>query len=92
MKLFCKHDYKPWANVHGDLINWMGGIRTVLYCKKCGKRKYIKDYIEAPLNYNAICNYISVLKYEGKELANELFGDDIFKDVNLYLELFGDRK
>lgn len=64
----------------------------MLYCPKCGKRKYIKDYIEAPLNFNAIWNYISCLKYNGEETAKKLFAKDIFKDIELYIKLFGDNE
>lgn len=86
--LFCKHNYKPWANVHGDFINWMN-CRTVLICTKCGKRKFIKDYIEAPLNYNNMFNYIA-LKREGRDDLAESYFKYIIKDEKLFLELFGD--
>lgn len=87
-QLFCKHDYKPWANVFGDFIHHMDGVRTVLYCPKCGKRKYIREFINAPLNYNAVWNYLAALKYEGEEFAR-MFAEDIFRDIDLYWELFG---
>ena len=87
-QLFCKHNYLPYANIYGDFIHWMDGDRTVLLCPKCGKRKYIKEYINAPLSYNALMNYIWYAKWRGEKKAKELFAEDIFKDVEMYLRLF----
>lgn len=50
-RLFCKHDYKPHANTHGDLINHIGGYRTLMLCTKCGKTKWKGEYLEAPNIY-----------------------------------------
>ena len=91
-QLTCKHEYLPWANVHGDFIHYMGGVRTVLYCPKCGKRKYIKEYIEAPIHYNYLWNYLAAWKYDGKEFADKNFKDGIFKDVELYIKLYGGKE
>lgn len=87
----CKHDYVPWANTHGDWINCTN-FRTVLICRKCGKRKYIKDYIYAPLNYGSIWNYLAACKYDGKEFADKNFLNSIFKDKELYIKLFIDKE
>ena len=57
-----EHDYQPWANVHGDLINDMN-CRTVLVCRNCGKRKFVGDYIPAPLNYSAVLDTITIYDY-----------------------------
>lgn len=64
-QLVCKHDYFPWANVHGDLINDFN-CRTVLLCRKCYKRKMIKPYISAPYSYNYILHCIYKLQQETK--------------------------
>lgn len=89
-QLFCKHDYAPWANIFGDFIHVFDGARTVLICRKCGKRKYIKEFINAPLNYNCMFDYI-VLTSEGTEKACKLaesYKEDIFRDKELYVRLF----
>jgi hypothetical protein len=48
-RLFHKHDYIPFSNIHGDLINHLNG-RTVMKCFKCGKEKLIKKYIAVRRN------------------------------------------
>lgn len=54
-QLFCKHDYKFGANIHGDMIDVCGGDRSTWTCSKCGKAKsqeslvdteYIQDLID----------------------------------------------
>jgi hypothetical protein len=55
-KILCKHTYKPIANIYGELKEDFNGC-TVLSCTKCHKLKYVKDYIEAPFNYNMILLY-----------------------------------
>ena len=89
-QLFCKHDYVPWANIFGDFIHALDGARTVLICRKCGKRKYVKEFINAPLNYNCMFNYIALMS-EGTERACRLaesYKEDIFRDKELYIKLF----
>lgn len=43
--LFCKHDYKFDSNTYGDCINFTDGARTILKCARCGKYKYIHDFL-----------------------------------------------
>lgn len=71
-QLFCKHEYIPLANIHGDLAVELNFKRTVLVCKKCYKRKYIEEYIPAPYSYAHILKACSLLK-EGKEEEANLF-------------------
>lgn len=87
-KIFCKHDYVPWANTHGDWINWTN-FRTVMMCTKCGKRNYLKNYIPAPCDYGAVMNWVLCARYDEIELADSLFGKDIVKDKELFSMLFG---
>ena len=44
-QLFCKHHYINYRNIYGDEINWSGGKRTIYKCIKCGKKKWIEEYI-----------------------------------------------
>lgn len=71
-QLFCKHEYVPFANIHGDLAVEMNFKRTVLICKKCHKRKYIEKYIPAPYSYMQVLKACALLK-EGKDVEAELF-------------------
>lgn len=93
MRLFrrCKHEYLPLANTHGDWINHTK-FRTVLRCKKCGKLKYVKEYIEAPLNYGALWNYYALRDSFGKDVAYSLVKDYIFKDKEQFMHLWGETK
>lgn len=84
--LFCKHDYKVWANIYGDLILDFKGARTVLMCPKCNKRKYIKAYMEAPLNYNHFMEYCAMQK-SGDPLAEDYL-ENVFKNKEQYLKTF----
>lgn len=87
----CKHDYQPWANVHGDLINDMN-CRTVFLCKNCGKRKFVGDYIPAPLNYSAVLEFCYLDKKLGdSDAAYETVKDRLIKNKKQFLELFGDK-
>ena len=86
-KLFCKHDYIPFANLYGDLINSLG-YRTVFWCKKCGKMRFSEELVPAPVNYNYIVYYLhlqSVLPEE--EAWNKVF-PHIFSNVNQFKELY----
>ena len=38
--LFCKHEYETITNLHGDVINYFGGYRSIKECNLCGKRKF----------------------------------------------------
>ena len=46
-QITCSHNYVPWANIYGDLIEDFDGSRTVLMCTKCHKRLFINEYIDA---------------------------------------------
>ena len=89
-QLICKHDYIPLANIYGDMIH-ATGCRTVIICKKCGKIKFVKDFIDAPLVYNAICEFTYFKKVAGEEVAWNRVKDYIFKDINQFIFLFGGR-
>lgn len=88
-QVFCKHDYKPWANIYGDIIADFNHNRTILLCTKCKKRKFIKEFVEAPLNADSLYKYIALNK------KKDPFADEdlkyIIKDKNLYEEYFGDK-
>lgn len=84
-QLFCKHNYQPWANIYGDLINDLNS-RTVLLCPKCKKRKFIKEYIEAPINYNCFFNYCAL--HRAKSSLADSYMDHVFKDKKQFVELF----
>lgn len=84
----CKHNYIPLANIHGDMIH-ATGCRTLMICSKCNKIKFIKEYIEAPLSYNAICEFIYFKKAAGEEVAWDRVKDYIFKNKQQFMELFG---
>lgn len=88
-RLFCKHEYLPYANVFGDHINYMN-CRTVLLCPKCGKRKYVGDFIEAPFNYNELMMYIHIAEHDGEETAEKICGDFIVRDRELLHKFFED--
>lgn len=79
-QLFCKHDYRLWANVYGDLINEMN-CRTVMLCPRCGKRKYVGEYIEAPCNFNSIIGLLS---------DYTLPVNSVIKNEDQFLSIFGD--
>ena len=85
-KCFCRHDYKVWANIYGDLTADFKGARTVMLCTKCNKRKYIKDYIEAPVNYNHFIDYCAIKKSES-DVADDYL-ENVFKDKKKYIEMF----
>jgi hypothetical protein len=38
-RLFCKHNLIWQYNIYGDLINILGGKRSMWKCTKCGKRE-----------------------------------------------------
>ncbi len=86
-QLFCSHDYQLFANVYGDLVHDLNA-RTVLICKKCGKRKYIKNYIEAPINYNNFLRDCARYKKTGVLM---IFPETV-KNQKQYDEIFGIRK
>lgn len=85
-QLVCKHNYKPWANIYGDIINNFNGDRTILLCPKCCKRKYIKEFIEAPLNANNLFNYLALEKQ--KDPFSDSYLDSIIKNKDQYQDLF----
>lgn len=66
-QITCSHNYVPWANIYGDLIEDFDGSRTVLMCTKCHKRLFINEYIDAPLNYNKILHCIQLIRDKSPE-------------------------
>lgn len=83
-QLFCRHRYQLFANIYGDLVNDFNA-RTVFLCTKCHKRKYIKKYIEAPVNYNLFLH--DCVAY--KETGVFQLSPNTIKDKKQYDELFG---
>lgn len=59
-QIFCKHDYKPWANIGNTKVD---NYNTVLLCTKCYKRKYIKEYIKSPYSFDDVIYLLNLLKY-----------------------------
>ena len=49
--IFCKHEYEWFETIHGDMINSLN-YRTTYKCKKCGKEKHYKTYIQKDFNWN----------------------------------------
>ena len=88
-KLFCKHDYIPFANLYGDLINSLG-CRTVFWCKKCGKMKFSEEFVPAPVNYNLIVYYMHLQDVMPEEEAWDKVFPDIFSNVRQFKELYID--
>ena len=91
-QLICKHHYRPWANLTGECAT-IFEAQTVYLCPKCYKRKFKKEYIEAPLDYNQILYYISVEKSCEDDIIKKVLlegvKESIVKDENLYLKYFG---
>lgn len=83
-QLFCRHDYQVFANIYGDLIHHLKA-RTVLMCRKCGKRKLVKDYIEAPINYNSFLQDCANYRQTGILQVST----NTLKDAEQYEKLFG---
>ena len=57
-------------------------------CPKCGKTKYIDEYIEAPLNYGGILEFDYLCNKYGVDIAFNKTKDRIFKDRKKFLEVF----
>lgn len=83
-QVFCRHNYVLFANIYGDLINDLNA-RTIYICKKCGKRKFEKDYKEAPVNYNKFLQDCATYKKTG----DLNISSDTIRDTKQYKELFG---
>ena len=82
-RIFCRHNYQLFANIYGDLVHDFDA-RTVYICKKCGKRKYVKDYIEAPLNYNNFLQDCANYRQTGILQVSA----NTFKNIEQYEKLF----
>lgn len=82
-QIFCKHDYRLWANVYGQLAEDLN-CKTMYLCPKCGKRRFIKEFIEAPCNYNEIALYIS------DPLNVSVLYNSIIKNEEQFISIFGD--
>lgn len=83
-RLFCRHRYQVFANIYGDLVESLNA-RTVLMCTKCGKRKFIKKYVEAPINYNSFLRDCSYCRLTGVPQISS----DTVKNPEQYEKLFG---
>lgn len=35
--IFCRHEWRHYANLYGDQINSWGGKRSLWECSRCGK-------------------------------------------------------
>lgn len=90
-RLFCRHNYIPWAYIDkATSEKYFDGAKTVYICTKCGKRKYSKEEVDAPLNYSDFidvlylfsCGAVSI-----DEAVNILQLNSVDKD--LYKFLFG---
>lgn len=46
-RVFCKHEFAWYRNIHGDEINLAGGMRSWWTCRKCGKR-IMRPYTHDP--------------------------------------------
>lgn len=91
MQRKCKHDYLPWANVHGELTDDIK-CRTVLVCKNCGRKVFTDKYIPAPLNYNAILEFYYLSeKLKDSTVAYEAVEDRLVRNKKQFLDLFGDK-
>lgn len=86
-QLICKHDYKLFANIYGDLINDFDA-RTIYLCEKCGKRKFVKEFIEAPVNYNHFLYDCAQYKKTGEMVISP----ETIKNTEQYNKLFGIKK
>jgi hypothetical protein len=55
-RLCCEHDYWFITNIYGDMINHVGGKRSLWRCSVCGKEEYrsglhdqnVPDKLEPP--------------------------------------------
>ena len=91
-QIFCHHNYKVWANIYGDMRNDLKA-KTVLYCPKCGKRKYIKEYIEAPIDYNMFFAYMHTYNSKNpttRHFAENIIRPSIIKNRDLFNKTFGE--
>lgn len=50
MKLH-KHQFEPWANIYGDVINDMNA-RGVMKCKFCNRLKFVPELLPVTKSYN----------------------------------------
>jgi hypothetical protein len=85
----CKHSYKPWANIFPPLSDSpnFDNCRTVFMCKKCNKRLYSKNFIEAAINFNLVVNWLHVATSDpnnsetlAKLEKNMILNKDKYKD------------
>ena len=88
---FCRHDFKPWANIYGDLINAFDGDRTVCLCTKCKKRKWSKNYIKAPLNYNKVLELTTKSFNRNMYYFDQQSLDSVIQDKDLFNELYDNK-
>ena len=87
-QLFCRHDYVPWANIESP-ISELCHAKTVLLCKKCGKKKFIKKQLPAPMDYGAILEFYHMCFFIPPEDAIDKCITNIIKDKELFVKYFG---
>lgn len=91
MKMECKHNFKPWANIFGDgaqaLLN---GSKTVLMCTKCGKKQFSKEFLIAPLSFNKLINNLATFEPRTEIDYDDLLIKSLTKSnsMRLYEEYF----
>lgn len=82
---FHRHKWFPWANIYGKSAKIMKA-QTVLMCSVCGKRKFIKEFIEAPIDYNVVMDFCALALSKGVHEAFEFTKDKIIKNQSQYIE------
>lgn len=86
-QLFCKHEYLVLANIDEELQGYFKGCATILGCRKCGKRKYVKEYYPAPFKYSDVLRYGNILA-SGSDKDRESMMQEISTTVEKYAKQF----
>ena len=86
-QLFCKHEYIVLANIDEELQGYFKGCATILGCRKCGKRKYIKEYVPAPFKYSDVLRYGNIIA-SGSEEDRKSMMQEISATVEKYAKQF----
>lgn len=84
----CDHDFRLWANPSGSSDV---DFSTVYYCSRCGERKYVQEFIPAPLDYDYIGLYIQYAKAGASKAFLDALLSQIIKDEDLYTDIWGDK-
>lgn len=59
-RIFCNHEYEFDCNIPGPVSDFMGGVRTQYVCKKCGKYKLYRPYIDKTFNWKNVEERVNV--------------------------------